>query len=100
MGRLVWAEAEASASKSRANTGAHLVTATKLQCAPSRNAAFMRQIWAWRGLLPDESGVPMALARYAPNTAPTKPGIRIMFIILILEEMPVVSFDDGWGKQK
>ena len=42
---------------------AHLVTATKLQRAPSRNAAFMRQIWARRRLLPDESGVPVAVAR-------------------------------------
>src|SRR5260370_37888279 len=36
----------------------HLVTSTKLQRTPSQNAAFMRQIWARRGLLPDECGVP------------------------------------------
>src|SRR5882724_6783966 len=54
---------------------AHLVTATKLQRAPSRNAAFMRQIWARRRLLPDESGVPVAVARCtrvrpSPGAAP------------------------------
>src|SRR5882724_2001281 len=45
--------------------GESFVTATKLQRAPRRNAAFMRQKWARRRLLPDESGVPGAVARCA-----------------------------------
>jgi len=49
--------------------GAHLVAATKLQRTPSWNAAFMRQIWARRRLLPDESGVPVAV-----QDAPLKMG--------------------------
>src|SRR5882724_2740712 len=48
---------------SRRRAKGDLVTATKLQRAPSRNAAFMRQIWARRRLLPDESGLPVAVAR-------------------------------------
>jgi len=45
----------------------HLVTVAKLQRTPGWNAAFMRQIWARRRLLPDESGVPVAVARCTPS---------------------------------
>src|SRR5260370_41089624 len=51
----------ALASGSRRRAKGNLVNATKLQRAPSRNAAFMRQIWARGRLLPEESGVPVAV---------------------------------------